>query len=200
MIQLVTDPDGFFRKVKRDGSLLGPLAVVAAAGVVGAVEQFLYGVRAASMGLTTYLAFVTNPLFLVVLWFLLTVLFYALSYPFSSGGGFVRTMKLVGWGFFPNALSNLLSLVVAATLSFGTGVTGPTVEVVSEKVAAISFYQVVGPTAFGLVFVLWSMLFWTFAIKHGRETSLSEAGAVVGVLVGVPVAGVLAFSLLSQFG
>lgn len=196
MIRLVTDPDGFLRGVERRGSLAGAVAVVVLTGLVPAVEQTVYATTASGPGPFTLLYFVLYPVLLCLLWVILAVLFYGVSVPFSDGGGFLSTLKLTGWGFFPSIVSNGLTLLVAAVLVYLTGVSGATAGLVSEKVAASAVYRVLQPTAFGVVFVAWNAMLWTFGIRHARETSLSEAAVVVGVPIGLVVAAAFVFTWL----
>jgi len=181
MLRLVTDPDGFLRDARRDGSWLGPLAVVATVGVLVGGKQALYVLWAPDAGAASMLGLVLGPVLVFVFWVGLAVVTYALSIPVDGDGGFLETFKLVGWGFFALLVSNLLSvLIVVATLAV-VGVEGSTVEALQAKVSATAFHQVVESLPVKLAFVVWGATLWTFAVRHGRRLSLLEAGAVVGL-------------------
>jgi hypothetical protein len=181
MLRLVTDPDGFLRDARRDGSWLGPLAVVATVGVLVGGEPALYVLWAPDAGTTALLQVILGPVLLVVFWVVLAVVTYALSMLVDGGGGFLETFKLVGWGFFALLVSNLLTvLVVVATLTV-VGVEGATVEALRANVEATAFYQVLDSLPVKLAFVVWGATLWTFAVRHGRRLSITESIAVVGL-------------------
>lgn len=206
MIDLLTDPDGFFAERADAPSLTGPTLVVLLVAVVG-IAGSLPVLRASTAALPDEAGFVGTIIYasgviggvigVLVVWVLYAVAFHVVSAAiFGAEGGFRDTLALTGWGFVPRIPEGIMS--AAVTYAVFTGVAFP-----SDPLAASRFVRQLQNDPLlqltgwlGLVFLAWSAMLWTFAMRHGRGLTLREAGLTVAVPVGVR----LVLFLLGQLG
>ncbi len=97
-------------------------------------------------------------------------MFYAASIFVGGVGSFRRVLEFVGYGFIPLIAS---AVVVAVTMNW-------LLPTMSQPIV----YDAVNIT--NLLLAIWGMGMWTFAVKHARNLSTSNALATVvgGVVVG----------------
>jgi len=199
---LLTEPESFFRERRNSPSLKGPIAVVTAVallGAVGAVIQFramsaifsdLGGEAGAFAGAFQAVGIVIALVTPFIFWVLYAGLFHGISIIFDGKGPFTTTLALVGWGFVPNVVSSLFT-VLLNFYRFNVRGVAPA-DVTQESMQQFQQQVQSGPLValagvVGLVFTLWSGLLWAFAMKHARTLSMREAvlTVVLPVLVGV---------------
>lgn len=195
MIDLLTDPDGFFAERADSPSLTGPTLVVLLVAVIG-IAGSLPVLRASTAALPDEVGFIGTVIYasgviggvigVLIVWLLYAVAFHAVSAAgFGAEGSFRDTLALTGWGFVPRIPEGLISAGV--TYVVFSGVTFP-----SDPMQASRFVQqlrndpLLEVTAWlGLAFLAWSAMLWTFAMRHGRGLTLREAGITVAVPVGI---------------
>lgn len=198
-VQVLTDPDAFFRERTGGLSVLPPAAivlVVAAIGVVAQIPQTLVTMNAVSEEagsiVTAFSAvgIVVGFLATFVIWLVYAGIFQAISAFFDGEGGFAATLKITGWGYLPAAFNAAITAgvqfyVFRDFLGGGAGL--------ETVMAAVSGSQPVFllTSAVGIAFTLWQGVIWTFGIKHARNLELRGAA----ITVGVPVAFTVLLSL-----
>jgi len=194
LLSLLTDPDAFLAAKESDWGYLRPGLLVAATGVIGAVNAYLwshilmgvlppnaqqFGTIAAVFGAIA--AFVAA----FFVWGIVAVVFFVFSVFFDGDGSLGKAFAFTGWGFLPRVFGGLVSVVV--TYVGLEGVTAP-----SSPAQAATFTQslqhqpifLVGSLV-GIAFLLWEGFIWTFAIKHARGLDLRDAAIVVYLPVGL---------------
>ncbi len=182
MIQLVTDPDRFYRAGGRDGARLGPVTVVALAGIPLVFLDAMLAVQAPDAGIDAVTAMIGSLAEPFVVWVLVAGVFYGLSSVFGGEGGFRRTLRYVGWGFLPSVVS--ATLVFAAGSTVVTGVASPeSAAALRAQLANAPLYRLFDATLTP-VFLFWAGFLWTFAVKHARGLDLREAAVTVWVPLG----------------
>lgn len=195
MIDLLTDPDGFFAARADSPSLRGPTLVVLLVAVIG-IAGSLPVLRASTAALPDEAGFVGTIIYasgviggvigVLIVWLLYAIAFHVVSaVVFGADGAFRDTLALTGWGFAPRIPEGIISAGV--TYVVFTGVTFP-----SDPMQASRFVQQLQNDPLleltgwlSLVFLAWSAMLWTFAMRHGRGLTLREAGLTVAVPVGV---------------
>ena len=205
-LDLLTNPDAFFRERADDPSLVGPAVVVvlvAVVGIAGSVPVLRTTMAAMPdeaapflpiLLATTAVGGVTAVLFA---WALYAVAFHLVSaVAYGADGSFKTTLALTGWGFVPRIPEGVLA--AALTYLVFTGVVLPadptqTAVIVGElrNDPLLRLTQVLS-----VVFLLWSAMLWTFAVRHGRALSLRQAAVTVAVPVGLR----LGLFVLGQLG
>jgi hypothetical protein len=206
VLDLLTNPDDFFRRRAADPGYLGPALVVLAVALVSALASvpILRGTLSAipdSAGalVTAIQAFsvLVGVFVTFAQWLLYAGVLYAIAkVAFDGDGDFGPTFALVGWGFLPA----LFGAAVTAAVNFYafSGVQFPenpqqtgrfVADLQSEPVFLVS-------GLLGVVFLLWSAFLWTFAVRHGQGLSLRSAA----ITVAVPTAFGLLLRLWGVFG
>lgn len=208
---LVRDPDTFFRERSESPSMWWPAGIVTLAVVFAVANAGITAREISAMlsdadvdpliVMSTQIGALVASVFVPFLtWVLYAGLFHAISSFFDGEGSFTGTLALVGWGFFPVVVRNVLSLAVTLYRWEIRGVDRPdlpanlsleTQEGIQQFNDAIQEMTqgplVVVPTVLALLFTLWSAYLWVLAVKHGRDVSTRQAAISVGVpaLIGV---------------
>lgn len=206
MLNLLTDPDGFF-EARADGpSLVGPSLVMLTVIIVGGLAslptlQRTTAAMPAEAGAFASLVYLFGAIGAVVgtlvAWLLYAGVFHVVSaVVYGAEGGFTDTLALTGWGFVPRIPESVISGAISYAVFSGVTVPADPVR------AARMMQQLTQDPLFtlasllGIVFLLWSALLWTFAMRHGRDLTLRQAA----VTVAVPVSVGLALDILGLVG
>lgn len=192
-VEVLTNPDGFYRRAGDDPALLKPFVVVLVAGLFGAVAsipifQVVQRSLPAEMSGVASIIMVTSVVFGALgplfVWVILTAIFMAISaIAFEGNGDFSTLLAYVGWGFVPSIFSS----VVGGVISFYAfqDVTMPTANDPAQIQAFVQslrndpLFLVSGIV--GIAFVCWQAFIWTFAVRYARKITLREAAITVGV-------------------
>ncbi len=190
-MDLLTDPDSFFRRQTGESSMTWSFAMVLLSAVLGTAGPMYILWRAsllfpenpvlATQNLFSFLGSVVG---IVVLWVVYAGLFQIISTVFGGSGEFRETLKVVGWGYLPRVVLGFMSLGVA--LSVTSGVTFPSGLEERAQVAATLLADPAFSTVglLGFVFIVWQGFLWVFAVKHARNLDTrSAAMTVAGPLV-----------------
>ena len=164
---LITNPDQFFAELSgRDASLKTPFAIVIVSAIAPAIANMI-----------CYSSIAVPPRTIVGLiapfigWFLCVGAFYAISILFRGVGSFKRVLEFTGYGFIPQIPSAILNAILLPLLS------------------SHSQFMMYAIAIIGLLFFLWSVAIWVFAVKRARNLSTQDSlftvvgGAVAGWLL-----------------
>lgn len=207
IIEVLLNPDAFFRKMAdRAPDLKLPAAIVLVTGIFGGIVAYLTtnmitpALPAEAQGIMGVIAVagaVVTPVFSLIGWAVLAIIFYAISSVFKGSGSLKKTLEFTGYGYVPTILSSAISLVLTA--QFAASVTLPRFDLTDP--AAVTAFQetithspmMVAVALITIVFLLWSANIWVFGIKHARDLTLKNAA----ITVGVPVAIYIIYLILS---
>ncbi|EJG06077.1 Protein of unknown function DUF2143 [Methanofollis liminatans DSM 4140] len=199
IVEVLLNPDAFFRKMAdRAPELMLPAALVLVTGIIGGIAAYLItnmltpAFPAEAQGILGIIAVagaVATPIFSLIGWVVVAIIFYAISSVFKGRGSLKKTLEFTGYGYVPTILSSAISLVLTA--QFVSSVPLPQIDFTDP--AAVTAFQatithspmmmaVVGIT---IVFLLWSANIWIFGMKHARNLTLKNAAITVGVPVGI---------------
>ena len=196
-VDLLTNPDRFFRRRAEDDSLVRPALVVTALGLLGGLSaipvlQATFGAMpdeaSAFAGLAYVLAPVGGVVGAYVRWLLYAGAFHLISsYAYDGQGPFQRTLSATGWGFLPGILGAVLTGIL--TFYALQSMTLPTDPAQAQAFARQLTRQplVLLSSGLGILFLLWQGFLWTFAVKHVRGIELREAAITVAVPVAIAV-------------
>lgn len=192
-VEVLTNPDGFFRRADDDPTLLKPFVVVLLAGLFGAVAsipifQVVQRSLPAEMSGVGSIIMITSVVFgalgPLLIWVVLTAVFMAISaIAFEGSGDFSTLLSYIGWGFIPSIFGSIVGGVVNyyafQNVSMPTGNDPAQVQAFVQSLRNDPLFLVGG--VIGIAFVCWQAFIWTFAVRYAREISLREAAITVGV-------------------
>ncbi|WP_255152488.1 YIP1 family protein [Halorarius halobius] len=193
MLDVLFNPDEFFERRSSEPGLVPPVGIMLVIGLVGAVgavpsiqatfaalpeeaQAFsVVGYVAAAVG-----AFV-GPF---VRWLLFAGAFYVISAVlYDPEGSFRDLFALVGWGFIPAIFGAVVSAVVAFVVFSGVTFPSDPQQIQAFVRELQNRPEFLVAALLGVVFLLWSALLWTFAVRHARGLEVREAAITVAVPV-----------------
>ncbi|WP_435194162.1 Yip1 family protein [Natronomonas sp. EA1] len=194
MLDLLFNPDAFFRERAENPGLVPSVALLVLVGLVGvagtlpalqatidALPQEAQAFGTISLVVGSAFAFL-GPF---VRWVLYAAAFHVLSSVVydAERGSFRDLLALVGWGFVPALLAAIVSAVVATVVFSGVTFPSDPQQVAQFSQQLRNRPEFLVASVLGIAFLLWSAFLWTFAVKHVRDLTMREAGVVVGVPV-----------------
>lgn len=203
ILDLITNPDAFFREEAESPRLLGAAGIVFIAGVLGAITSYLLlsqivSVLSAEGGqVVSILAYTFGMggalVAQFVIWFVFAILFHVISIVFDGEGKFSKTLTLTGWGFLPSIFGGLLG--IGAMYLALQGIPAPTSPeaIQAYSVAVTQSGTLRLASIVGIVFTLWSAFLWAFAVKHARKLSFRQGLYTVAIPIAINI-------VLSVFG
>ncbi len=197
-------PDAFYENaIRGQENLKIPALIILAGGIVAAVLGYLVGEQSAAMmagmmpGVDSIIlisAVVGAFLGTFIFWLVVAGLFYVISIPFKGKGSFNRTLEVVGYGYLPQVIASIITLIAAIEYLPRVAIPALTQSAIEDPAmieaatkalmhdpAMIEFTQV--STLIAIVFMLWSANIWIFGMKHARGLSPRDAAICVGVPV-----------------
>lgn len=197
---LVFDPDEFYTAPIEDYIRISTAVVLLAA--ILKVSWLAYGsylvVQATDIGgeligIGITLLFGLMVFVLVAGWLLISGVFFWISKLFDGQGNFRSLAMYVAWGFTPQALSSIYSVITIAVLLRPAEISGSVRGSVTGIAQVNSHPAVVAGSILSAACLVWTAFLWIFAVKHARQLSLREAMYTVA-----PVAGPLVLHSISQ--
>jgi len=193
MLDVLTDPRGFFRARSGSAGWLYPSLIVSVVALIGVAGTFLGGqqltgqfgaLAGAFQAISAIVGFVTA----FVVWALYAGIFYAISAVFDGEGSFGELMKFVGWGYLPAIVSSAFSTVASAIVLQNTEVPTNDPQAAFEASQAIqSSPLIVASTVVGIVVTLYQGFIWSYAVQVARDLDRRQALITVGIPVGFSV-------------
>lgn len=191
----LTTPASFFDDQAADPDLTRPAVVVfmvGLAGILGSFPVFRALLGGTPAGANSFLLIgvavgvVAALLTPFVLWLIYAGLFHGLTIPFDGEGEFRDLFALVGWGFAPRILANVVSAIVMFVLLSEGDMSSPQQAQQFAQSATTSPLGLANQ-AFALLMTLWSAWIWTHAVAAGRDLPVRKSAISVGVVVAVAV-------------
>jgi hypothetical protein len=200
---LFTDPDTFFQRRSENPGLFRPLiivflAAIASAGTLTVLFQTLSGeVPGIILGIVAVLMFL-RFIRQFFAWIVFAIVFYLISIAVDGDGSLGDTFKLIGWGFIPQLILGVISTIttyiaVQATEipTFAQNIDIQDQQQLSEASSKLAEYQSVIDShlavriivVLSLLFLIWQLVIWVFAVKHARD--LTTRGGVISVAIPV---------------
>lgn len=204
LIDILIRPDAFFAQASKETeSLKVPALIVLAGSIVSAAYGFLMGSVSAKMmaglmpgmdSLIILLAVLGAMIGVFIFWIIAALVFYLISSIFKGQGSLKRVLEFVGYGYLPQILGSLITIVAAfeylprvvVPVLTKSALEDPTVIEAAAKAfmhdpAMMELTQVTSLIA--IVFMLWSANIWIFGIRHARGLSMRDAALCVGIPV-----------------
>lgn len=203
VLDIVTDPDGFFEREAEEPDWIGPIVLVlltAILGIAGSLVPTLLGAGTAAgggfgMGFSLVTSVIGGIIAPVVRWAFYGVVLYAIpAILFDADGELADMFALSGWGFLPSVIATgIYAAANAYAYSQATIPQNPTPqEMIQFQQQILGNPVLLTATVVGIAFLFWSALIWTFAVKHGMDVTTKRAG----ITVAFPVTLALLVALL----
>ena len=214
---LVTSPERFFRQsLGEREELRVPGLIILAGALAAAVSGYCAGSLSARMmepvlqGMGPVIVAVTvlaTFFGTFVAWAVWAGVFYLISKFLGGKGSYSRCLEVVGYGFVPQVVGMVITVVAA--LVYLPKVVVPTLtsaaaqnpQMVKDATTAlmhdpamVTFTEIAVLVA--IVFLLWSATIWIFGIRQARDLSLKHAA----ICVSVPVILYIIFQAYSLTG
>jgi hypothetical protein len=202
-LKILINPNAFFQeRINEPESLKIPALIVLVSAIIGAATAYLMvtptvklmGSMLAGMEIVIILAAVIATFVITfVSWLVFTGIFFILSILFKGKGTFNRTLEIVGYGFLPQIMGGIITVIVALeyipnvivqSIPAGTTDSQVILEATTNLMrdpAMVAFTQIT--TLISIVFLLWSANIWIFGIQHSRMLSMRDAALCVGIPV-----------------
>ncbi len=207
IIDTLIHPDAFFRDAEREKEDLKiPILMVSIVAIIGAAYGYLIGNLTARLmagvmpGIEGIILISTVLGALVgtfVFWIVWTAIIYGLSMIFKGSGSFKKTLSVIGYGYLPQAIGSLITLIAA--FEYLPKVKVPalsTAGVPQDQIAQViqnatitmmhdpAMVELTQITALiTIVFLLWSANIWIFGVRQARSLSARDAALCVGIPV-----------------
>lgn len=202
--EILVKPDAFFSSVLAEKeSLKMPALIVLAGGIVAAIYGYLMGELSAKMmagvmpGMDTIITLSATLGALIgtfIFWLIVAGIFFGLSAVLKGSGSFNRVLEVVGYGYLPQIIGSLITLVAAFIYIPRITVPALTKAALEDPAlmqeatkafmhdpAMMELTQIT--TLVSIVFMLWSAHIWIFGMRHARGLSPRDAAICVGVPV-----------------
>lgn len=194
MLEVLTDPGGFFEKIiKEEIDLKPPYAIIGTLSLLILINAFilmreLMGNLLEDIPTIAQLIVITFGLITIMVsgmagWLIIGGIFYALSYPLAGKGYFTRVLEFVAYGFLPLVVSSAISLVLITCMCLFTDFSINDPQAIEQ--AMLKTPYVIAANAISIIMVLWSANIWVFAMVHSRDLNVQNALITVGIPIGL---------------
>ena len=201
---LLVHPGAFFQDaLKEKESLKIPGLIVAVLGIVTAVYAYLIGGLTGKMlagmlpGMESIIAISTilgAAIGVFLFWVIWTGLFYVISLIFKGKGSFKRSLEFVGYGYLPQILGVILTIIVAlqylprVIVPQITSATAQDPQMIIDATNALMHDPVMMEmtqitSVISIVFLLWSANIWISGMRGARQLSERDSALCVGIPV-----------------
>jgi len=204
LIDILIRPGEFFQAANAEKeSLKIPGIIVLTLGIVSAVYAYLIGGLTGKMmaglmpgmeSIITVFTIFGAFLGIFVFWVIWAGVFYLISSLFKGKGTFQRTLEFIGYGYLPQILGVILTIIVAmqyiprVIVPEISSVASQDPQVIQDAVKALMHDPVMMEmtqiiSIISIVFLLWSANIWIFGMRNARQLSERDSALCVGIPV-----------------
>ncbi len=195
MLEVLTDPNGFFRKkIDEEIEWKTPLLIMARLAIVGALSAYMVTSKiigslpeeaAAFAGIGVLVGVIGAIVGVIIGWLLYSVVFYIISLLFKGEGDFKRVMQFVSYGFIPGIASSIVNLYFTDRVFSNIDFNMIEPQNMQEVLLSDPSMRIAG--ILGIIFTLWSANIWIFGVMYARNLSFKNAVITVGVPILISV-------------
>ena len=204
IIDILFRPGQFFSglDIEKESMTL-PLLILLAGGIIAAAYGYLIGGVTAQMmggamaGLDTIVllsSVIGAFLGVFIFWVIWAALVFGISIVFKGSGSFSGTLKVIGYGYLPQVIGTIITLIAAfeyvpkivvpkitsAMMQDPAAVQQVTASLMKDP-AMVELTQISALVT--IVFLLWSANIWIFGLQHARKLSARDAAICVVIPV-----------------
>jgi hypothetical protein len=204
LIDILFRPGQFFSGLDTEKERMTlPLLILLAGGITAAAYGYLIGGVTAQMmggamaGLDTIVllsSVIGAFLGVFIFWIIWAALVFGISLVFKGSGSFSGTLKVIGYGYLPQVIGTVITLIAAfeyvpkivvpkitsAMMQDPAAVQQVTTSLMKDP-AMVELTQISALVT--IVFLLWSANIWIFGLQHARKLSMRDAAICVGIPV-----------------
>jgi len=192
-MKLITDPDKFFEELKRkEIKIRKPMVIVIVLGLVMSVYQYFL-INKLSQAfpseiaryfiVSTYIGIIGSFIGVFATWLIIAVIMHGLSSFFNGKGSFRRTFEFTGYGFLPSLIGSAIIVSMSLYYMFQAEIPKISIEQIQQNpdimneimLSLIPKDLVYSSLVINLAVTVWSLVIWSFAIKHAREIEFKKA-------------------------
>ncbi len=194
MLEVLTDPGGFFeKKIKEEIDLKPSYAIIGTVTLLTLINAFilmrelmenlLNDVPTIVQLIVITLGLMVTMASGMIVWLMISGLFYVFSWLLAGQGKFTRVLEFVAYGFLPFIFSSAISMVLMISMCYFSdfSMNDP---LAIEKAMLKSPYMIAS-NAISIIFAIWSANIWVFAMVHSRSLSVKNAMITVGIPMGL---------------
>jgi hypothetical protein len=129
-----------------------------------------------------------------IFWIIWAALMFGISMVFKGSGSFSGTLKVIGYGYLPQVIGTVITLIAAieyvpkivvpkitsAMMQDPAAVQQVTASLMKDP-AMVELTQISALVT--IVFLLWSANIWIFGIQNARKLAVRDAAICVGIPV-----------------
>jgi hypothetical protein len=215
IIDVFTRPASFFgSRVQNPQSMKLPLVIVFVGAVISGIMGYQLGTLTAQIfaqaspglaGIISITTLISSFVVFLVIWPVMTAVFYLVSMVFRGKGTFGRLLEFVGIGSFPQVISAIVTLLVAQIylplirIPHITNIQDPAAILAATKALttdpAFREFTLVSLVV-SIIFLIWSANLWIFGVKEVRGLTTKQAA----ITVLVPVLAYILINIAVSFG
>lgn len=204
-VDILINPGAFFTDLMgtQEEHITWPLIIVLAGGIAAAVYGYLLGGATASMmagtmpgieAIVTISAAVGALIGVFIFWLIWTAVVYALSMLFKGQGSFRQTLQVIGYGYLPQVIGTIISIIVAieyvpkivvphitSAMMQDPAAIQEATKALMQDPAMMEMTQII--SIITIIFLLWSANIWIFGLQKARNLSPRDAALCVGIPV-----------------
>lgn len=215
LLNILISPGAFFADLKgeKEENFTWPLVIVLLGGIAAACYGYLLGEVSGQMmagalpgieALVTISSTLGALIGIFIFWLVWTAVVFALSMAFKGQGSFKQTLQVIGYGYLPQVIGTVITVIVAfeyvprivvphvtaAMMQDPVAMQGVTTALMHDP-AMLEMTQIT--SIIGIVFLLWSANIWIFGLQKARNLSPRDAA----LCVGIPVIAYILFMIYS---
>ncbi len=204
IIDILFRPSQFFSGLDAEKeSMTMPLLILLAGGITAAAYGYLIGGVSAQMmggamaGLDTIVllsSVIGAFLGTFIFWVIWAALVHGISMLFKGSGSFSGTLKVIGYGYIPQVIGTVITLIAAfeyvpkivvpkitSSMMQDPAAVQQVTAALMKDPAMVELTQISALVT--IVFLLWSANIWIFGLQHARKLAVRDAAICVGIPV-----------------
>jgi len=190
--ELILNPDNFFKNLSnKESSLIMPLLIVLTLSVLNSIYTYyetsimfnLFPPDIQSkMSILMIFSVASSVIGGFIIWLFIAGIIHLISMAFKGERSFKRTLEFIGYGFLPNPIGSLISILVGHYFLSSVQVPTLTMEQLQNPTVAEKAISSIIPKTMvytnlliNIAVILWNLGLWTYGIKYARDLELKKA-------------------------
>ncbi|MBW9222667.1 YIP1 family protein [Methanothermococcus sp. SCGC AD-155-C09] len=190
--ELILNPDNFFKDLSsKESSLTTPFLIVLALSVLNSIYTYyetsiIFNLfppdMQSKMSIIMIFSIVSSFIGGFISWLLIAGVMHLISMAFKGEGPFKRTLGFIGYGFLPNLIGSLITILVGYYFLSNAQVPTLTMEQLQNPTVAEEVISSIIPKTMvytnlliNIAVILWNLGLWTYGIKYARDLELKKA-------------------------
>jgi len=189
-MKLITNPDEFFAELKtKDISIIVPILIIIGIAILAGINQYVLINKiwqivpenlAQLFTIGAYIGVIGAFIGTFATWFIITAIMYGLSALLGGKGSFYRTFTFIGYGFLPSLVGSLIATPISTYYIINANISEINLTYLKQNPEVIITFLLPEEVIYSLLIIniamiAWSLVIWSFALKHARDLSVNRA-------------------------